>query len=65
MICRDCRQEFTVTSNKPGFINQCEECATDVPQYKAEQGTDDSGVVETMTKGRRVKSVSGLFGGEL
>lgn len=62
MICRDCQQEFALTPNKPGFINQCEECATDIPIYKAEQGTEDSGVVETMTTKQRMKSVSGLFG---
>ncbi len=63
MICRDCNEEFQLTPGKPGFINQCEECATDTPLYRAEQGNEDSGVVETMTKGKRLKSVSGLFGG--
>lgn len=29
--CRDCGNEFTPRPNKPGFINQCEDCATDVP----------------------------------
>lgn len=65
MTCRDCQIEFTPVPGKPGFINQCEDCATDIPRYKAEQGTEDSGVVETMTKKGRAKSVSGLFGGEL
>jgi hypothetical protein len=31
MICRDCKEEFSPRPNKPGFINQCESCATDVP----------------------------------
>jgi hypothetical protein len=65
MICRDCNEEFVATPGKPGFINQCEDCASDTPVYRAEQGTEDSGVVETMTKGNRIKSISGIFGGGL
>lgn len=30
MICRDCTAEFEMTFNKPGFINQCVDCADDV-----------------------------------
>lgn len=50
MICRDCSQDFTPVPNKPGYINQCWDCAVDVDIYRAEQGTEDSGVVETLTK---------------
>jgi len=50
MICRDCKQTFITAPNKPGYINQCWDCATDVDIYRAEQGTEDSGVVETLTK---------------
>jgi len=28
--CRDCGEEFRFTKNKPGYVNQCEDCATDV-----------------------------------
>ena len=31
MQCRDCGRNFQPFHGKPGFINQCEECATDVP----------------------------------
>ena len=62
MICKDCGTQFTPSPKKPGFINQCEDCAYDVPIYKAEQGTEDSGVVETVTKKDRMESVSKLFG---
>jgi hypothetical protein len=62
MICRDCGIDFIPIPNKPGFINQCEDCSIDVPVYKAEQGTDDSGVVETVTKKGLMESVSKLFG---
>lgn len=50
MICRDCNQTFTTAPNKPGYVNQCWDCAVDVEIYRAEQGTEDSGVVETLTK---------------
>lgn len=50
MICRDCGHDFCPAPNKPGYINQCWDCATDVELYLAEQGTEDSGIVETMTK---------------
>jgi len=52
--CRDCGCEFRSFAGKPGYINQCEDCAVDVPLYRAEQGTEDSGVVETMIRGERV-----------
>lgn len=50
MICRDCKQAFITAPNKPGYINQCWDCAADVDIYRAEQGVEDSGVVETLTK---------------
>lgn len=62
MTCRDCQTDFIPTPGKPGFINQCEDCAIDIPVYRAEQGTEDSGVVESMTTKERIKSISGLFG---
>ena len=31
-VCRDCDEEFVWTPDKPGFINQCADCATDVPK---------------------------------
>jgi len=33
MICRDCGLEFEIKHTKKGFINQCDDCATDVPLY--------------------------------
>lgn len=30
MICRDCKEPFVSRPNKPGYINQCEDCAEDV-----------------------------------
>lgn len=62
MTCKDCGTYFSPSPKKPGFINQCEDCAEDVPTYKAEQGTDDTGVVETVTKKARMESISKLFG---
>jgi len=32
MECRDCHVEFVPYHGKPGYINQCEDCATDVPK---------------------------------
>lgn len=29
--CRNCGEEFIARPGKPGFINQCEDCAHDVP----------------------------------
>lgn len=31
MVCRDCGEEFRSTPGKPGYINQCRNCAVDVP----------------------------------
>lgn len=32
MICRTCGEEFISYPNKPGYINQCTDCAEDVPK---------------------------------
>lgn len=31
MTCKNCKTDFTPYPGKPGYINQCTECATDVP----------------------------------
>ena len=49
MECRDCGVEFQIHKDKPGYINQCADCATDVPKLIAEQNSSDDGVVESMT----------------
>jgi len=30
LICRDCGEEFQFKRDKPGYVNQCEDCAEDV-----------------------------------
>lgn len=32
MTCRNCGEEFVPRPNKPGYVDQCENCATDVPK---------------------------------
>ena len=49
MECRDCGVEFKTHKDKPGYINQCADCATDVQKLIAEQSSSDDGVVESMT----------------
>lgn len=48
-ICEVCESEFGLYPGKPGKINECPGCATDVPIFVAEQGEGDDGTVETMT----------------
>jgi hypothetical protein len=53
LICKSCELEFQWYPGKPGLINECPGCAEeDIPVYLAEQGSDDTGVVETVTKNR-------------
>ena len=49
MTCVQCESEFGLIHGKPGKINECPSCATDIPVYWAEMGTGDDGTVETMT----------------
>lgn len=32
MTCRDCGEDFIPTPGKPGYVNQCIRCASDVPK---------------------------------
>ena len=32
MICRTCGEEFNTYPGKPGFVDQCEDCANDTPK---------------------------------
>jgi|CXWL01.1.fsa_nt_gi hypothetical protein len=48
--CRLCQSEFGLYHGKPGKIDECPDCASDIPVYIAEQGEGDDGTVETMTK---------------
>lgn len=43
-VCRDCGRDFNPDgyNNKPGFINQCGDCANDVPKYVGRMGGDKS-----------------------
>lgn len=52
--CAVCDDEFVMYSGKPGLINQCPQCATDVPVYVAEEGSDDTGVAENIVKGKNI-----------
>jgi len=36
MICRHCEEEFTLRNGKPGLIDECPDCAVEVPVYRAE-----------------------------
>lgn len=49
LYCRDCESPFTYHSKKPGYRDQCGNCARDIPKLTAEMGEEDGGVVETMT----------------
>ena len=44
--CIKCGEEFNLYIGKPGLINECSECAVDIPVYLAQEGSDDTGVVE-------------------
>jgi hypothetical protein len=35
-VCRTCGEEFTWRPGSPGYVDQCKECAEDVPLLKAE-----------------------------
>ena len=47
--CKQCGNEYILSKSKPGLITVCWECAVDVVKLVAEEGTDDTGVVEFMT----------------
>lgn len=59
--CRDCGELFAYYHGKPGYINQCLDCATDVPIYIAEEGSDDTGVVEHLEKGSMAIEIRRAF----
>jgi predicted nucleic acid-binding Zn-ribbon protein len=44
--CIKCGEEFVLYNGKPGLINECVDCASDIPVYLAQEGSDDTGVVE-------------------
>lgn len=52
--CINCGNEFLLHPGKPGRINECHECATDIPVYLAEEGSDDTGVAENIVKGKNI-----------
>ncbi len=45
MNCRHCKEEFTATADKPGFIDECADCAVDIPRVKAGQSEGLDGCV--------------------
>lgn len=47
--CRHCGIEFYLFKGKPGYVDECLDCSTDVPKYVAEEGSYDDGSVESMT----------------
>jgi hypothetical protein len=49
--CALCGALFVLTPQKPGKINECQDCAIDVPRIQAAQGMDDTGVVDGFLKG--------------
>jgi len=52
--CIKCNEEFIPYHGKPGRINECVGCATDIPVYLAEEGSDDTGVAENIVKGKNI-----------
>lgn len=53
MICRYCQEEFIYFRGKPGYIDSCPDCSTDIELFVAEEGTGDDGTVESMTRDPR------------
>lgn len=47
--CKDCGGQYQLTKDKPGLITVCWDCAVDIQKLVAEEGTDDTGVVEFVT----------------
>jgi hypothetical protein len=55
--CRDCREWFTPTPNKPGYVNQCANCATDVEKVMAEVSWENkhTPIINVTTRKKAVK----------
>ena len=49
MECRTCGLEFKAYFGKPGYLDECTDCAEDVTLLVAEQCSGDDGAVESMT----------------